>query len=661
MNLLPRNRQEFGQKNYWDLFFKKRGTKAFEWYGEYHELCGILHKYIKTTDKVLQIGCGNSTLAADLHDVGYRSLTSIDVSDVVIRQMRDQNKDRPDLVFEKMDALNMSYSDAAFGVVLDKGTLDALFTDDSPDVVEKIYKMFSEVERVLKFGGRYVCVSLLQPHIIQHLAQWFVEVGWPIRIVRCADADLNKAPEDRIYPVFVVVATRFKKVGHMKPVIEIGLCSDGRLNRLEKVESLVESVRGCQQFAALRAKMAKGGDKSIEDACLHLCAEESKTVRYSVYLSERTKSSSHVFAAFIVPKGREVEWIFSTAEGRKQLCESADCQRLAVVHLGREADFSTLEEIKSELSSHILDFAPCNLPSEYKVPFFSIDGENINSRLERCRGKSQISGDYVVEDVDVGRSLKRRLIFLNSPSVIQSEAILVSKKGKNKKVKQVVDLTNLISAYQPVMIGALGFYLSQPVTVLVVGLGGGTLPSFIHHTFPLSNIHVVEVDPAILDVATTQFRFKTDSRMTVSIEDGLDYLKSTDRKFSVIMFDVDSKDSDSGMSPPSGFVDPIFLEQTCSRLEPDGMLVLNLVCRDRRMRDDLLLKLSSVWKTVCSVKLEEDVHEIVFATSSSRLSKQLVKTDLSNGFKLVNEHVKKSLKTKEELIDLDSCLKMLNI
>ena len=64
------------------------------------------------------------------------------MSDVVIRQMRDQNKGRPDLVFEKMDALNMSYSDAAYGVVLDKGTLDALFTEDSPDVVEKIYKMF---------------------------------------------------------------------------------------------------------------------------------------------------------------------------------------------------------------------------------------------------------------------------------------------------------------------------------------------------------------------------------------------------------------------------------------------------------------------------------------------------------------------------------------
>ena len=72
MNLLPRNHQEFQQKEYWDTFFKKRGKRAFEWYGEYHELCGILHKYIKPGDAVLQVGCGNSTLAADLHDVGHR-------------------------------------------------------------------------------------------------------------------------------------------------------------------------------------------------------------------------------------------------------------------------------------------------------------------------------------------------------------------------------------------------------------------------------------------------------------------------------------------------------------------------------------------------------------------------------------------------------------
>lgn len=31
MNLLPKSHKEFGEKDYWNKFFKKRGTKAFEW------------------------------------------------------------------------------------------------------------------------------------------------------------------------------------------------------------------------------------------------------------------------------------------------------------------------------------------------------------------------------------------------------------------------------------------------------------------------------------------------------------------------------------------------------------------------------------------------------------------------------------------------------
>lgn len=41
-------------------------------YGEYPELCGQLLKYVKPQDDVLVVGCGNSTLSMDLHDVGYR-------------------------------------------------------------------------------------------------------------------------------------------------------------------------------------------------------------------------------------------------------------------------------------------------------------------------------------------------------------------------------------------------------------------------------------------------------------------------------------------------------------------------------------------------------------------------------------------------------------
>ena len=36
-----------------------------------------------------------------------------------------------------------------------------------------VEKMFSEIDRVLKLGGRYICISLLQPHILEHFVHWF--------------------------------------------------------------------------------------------------------------------------------------------------------------------------------------------------------------------------------------------------------------------------------------------------------------------------------------------------------------------------------------------------------------------------------------------------------------------------------------------------------
>ena len=41
-----------------------------------------------------------------------------------------------------------------FSVVLDKGTLDALYTDSSSEVVETVQKMWSQIARVLRVGGR---------------------------------------------------------------------------------------------------------------------------------------------------------------------------------------------------------------------------------------------------------------------------------------------------------------------------------------------------------------------------------------------------------------------------------------------------------------------------------------------------------------------------
>ena len=147
-----------------------------------------------------------------------------DLSDTAIRQMNHLHKSaRPDLIFEKMDATNTVYEDDDFNVVLDKGTLDAMMPDDSIEVVDQVNRLFAEIERLLKLGGRYICISLLQPHILNHIVTWFADRGWPLRILRCTDVELAKAPEDRIFPVFAIVATKFRKMNNATPILEISL------------------------------------------------------------------------------------------------------------------------------------------------------------------------------------------------------------------------------------------------------------------------------------------------------------------------------------------------------------------------------------------------------------------------------------------------------
>lgn len=64
------------------------------------------------------------------------------------------------------------------------------------------------------------------------------------------------------------------------------------------------------------------------------------------------------------------------------------------------------------------------------------------------------------------------------------------------------------------------------IHVLVIGLGGGSLPLFIHDYFLQSCIDVVEIDPDVLDVAIRWFGFSPGDRLKVHIADGLTYISS---------------------------------------------------------------------------------------------------------------------------------------
>lgn len=63
--------------------------------------------------------------------------------------MTEKNKEqRPDLIYECMDATDLTYADEKFTVVLDKGTLDALMPDTNDETVARIDKFFNVSESI---------------------------------------------------------------------------------------------------------------------------------------------------------------------------------------------------------------------------------------------------------------------------------------------------------------------------------------------------------------------------------------------------------------------------------------------------------------------------------------------------------------------------------
>ncbi|KAK3593719.1 hypothetical protein CHS0354_013617 [Potamilus streckersoni] len=656
MDLLPKHHSDFVKPEYWDGFFKKRGTKAFEWYGEYPELCGTLHKYIKPTDHVLVLGCGNSQLSADLYDVGYHNIVNIDISDTVIKQMIDKNQtQRPKMTFLKMDALNMEFPDGHFSVVLDKGTLDALLVDESEVVLSSIQQMFIEIGRVLKQGGRYICISLLQEHILNQVLQYFPNQGWPVRIVKINTEDSENSDKEFSLPAFAMIFTKFKNIPGMKQILEVSSFED-KIDRCDSVDQLRSMIKEVQYYFVLRRRV--NTRKLSDQVSLCLYSPDSSTPRYTLHIVDGIAKTKNRFAVFIVPQGRETEWMFASEAGRIQLSKSAGFERLIVVTLDRDHKYESLNFIKSELSGKILELVPPGFKNGTQVPFLSI-GDDIGKRTIQFQGHSEFSGDVVIEDVegDEGK-IFRRLIFLANKNIVQSEALLVKKAQNKKKGKSTssgalrVDKSYLSCSHHSAMVTGLAMVesddfkklIGSSMHVILVGLGGGGLPSFIHQYFPQIHIDVVDIDHTVVTMATDWFEFIPDNKMSIYVQDGIQYIKNEvikGHQSHVIMLDVDSKDVSVGMScPPKPFVEIEFLQQIHQSLHPGGVFVLNLVCRNLELKKEIITRIKSLFDPVYVRPIEDEINEVIFAVKKlDTPSLPCNAGDSCNSKDMIKEHV----------------------
>uniref|UniRef100_A0A912MPY0 Methyltransf_11 domain-containing protein n=1 Tax=Haemonchus contortus TaxID=6289 RepID=A0A912MPY0_HAECO len=617
MSLLPKSTTEFTDPKYWKNFFATRKA-PFEWYGDYGVLGSVLEKYLKTTDKILQIGCGNSQLAAQMYDNGFRNVHSIDTDSSVIEEQRLRNRERSELCFSKEDATSMSFADEDFSVVVDKGTLDALLPPEaSEQQLDCVNKMFCEVQRVLKVAGRCLIVTLAQHHIVKHFMEHFLSKHQFLLRVH----ELENSASGFPMPIFILVATKLRNVMLMSMPIELCRAGSDRFEKfahLHDVLSVIASEQELSQFVHMCSR------KLDHEASISIESQFESGPRYRIYIVDDINVKIfRSYAVFVVPLGREGEWIFSTEKGRMTLRQQAEKDRLAVVTLSRSQTYTSLQQVQDELGPFATRFDPRE--NGGLIDFLSTG--SVDVRVTRASGESVMNGKWTVEDVVVDGQEYRRLVFLSSSNIVQSEALLKSKKGG----KKAVDLENLSCDHHILMLSGLALLPSNPLhdpttaqlKMAVLGLGGGLLASFLLRNLNKAAVEGVELDGDLVNVAAQWFALPShDTRLSVKVMDAVVYLEQISardekEKLDMMFVDLAGPVHESGLScPPAIFLtDPVLCNMKNS-LNSNGVIAMNLVTRDEEVALNAKRSMAAHFPTLYSIRSEEDVNEVLLACTA---------------------------------------------
>ncbi|XP_011073798.1 methyltransferase-like protein 13 isoform X2 [Sesamum indicum] len=465
---------DFTSKENWDKFFTIRGSAdSFEWYAEWPHLQTLLTRLLLCQSSapagsigepspaveaaevsILVPGCGNSSLSEHLYDAGFKNITNVDFSKVVISDMLRKNvRERPEMKWRVMDMTSMQFANESFNAIVDKGGLDALMEPQLGPRLGNLY--LAEVKRLLKFGGKYICLTLAESHVLDLLFPKF-RLGWKMSLYAIAPDPSSRNSKLR---TFMVVAEKDNNT----VVSEISLYMDecsveahnnqvcelyDALEREKRVRS--EYLSGSDILYSLEELNlgAKGNLKELEPgrrAKLILGEPGVSHYIYNGILLDAQQDSgpfSYHFGVFLVPKTRVHEWLFSSEEGQWLIVASSKAARLVMILLDSSNSNAAMEDIQMDLSPLVRQLAPGNCVDGVQIPFMAAS-DGIKHREVVHQVTSALTGPIVVDDViyekidnDLNHRFSskdlifRRLIFQRTESLVQSEALLLTEGSK---------------------------------------------------------------------------------------------------------------------------------------------------------------------------------------------------------------------------------------
>lgn len=176
------------------------------------------------------------------------------------------------------------------------------------------------------------------------------------------------------------------------------------------------------------------------------------------------------------------------------------------------------------------------------------------------------------------RSLYRNILVTEDSNRRCMRFTITSRSGQNQSCRFHDRPMELVFPYAKMTLSSL-LVQDNPRRILIVGLGGGTLPDTYSTLFPETEIIISEIDDAVYRVARDYFDFEETDRITVDVGDARVYIKRAGLRGE--KFDLVILDAFNGEYIPEHLMTAEFLQEVKKLLPENGMVVANTFSTSR--------------------------------------------------------------------------------
>jgi spermidine synthase len=196
----------------------------------------------------------------------------------------------------------------------------------------------------------------------------------------------------------------------------------------------------------------------------------------------------------------------------------------------------------------------------------------------------------------------------NDLTVIRKRNIITLWSGSNKQTE--------IHANNPLCTRleySRNFFLSlafhpDPASILVLGLGGGAIPSLLHSILEKAVIDVVEIDPEMPAIAKKYFYFSISERLRLFIDDAFFFIRDSQKNYDIILMDAYIENQ-----IPETVDSTAFFAEAARVLAPNGIFVANLMTVNKEHFENIIERMSGVFKDIRVLPGITSTNSLVFA------------------------------------------------